>query len=96
MSSTKSPSLKAPATNMDAVTQPPYWSLRRLSAWFFIFVWGAVAINLYFLGLMWQALGWAHIAPVPSILIAFPLAFPATWASARWIRGLMDEAEADD
>ena len=94
MSGTRSPSRKAPATEAGGADAPVYWTIWRLSAWFFVFVWGAVAIILYFVGLMWQAIGWTAIDPVTTILVSFPLAFPATWATARWIRGLMDEAEA--
>ncbi|MEP2531533.1 hypothetical protein [Shimia sp.] len=92
MSGTKSHSLKAPVTEIDT-NEGPYWSVQRLSIWFFPFAWGAVAINLFLIGLMWQAIDLPVIAPVAAILLSFPLAFPATWACARWIRGLMDEAE---
>ena len=93
MSGTKSPSPKAPATEADG-TEPVYWTVRRLSLWFFVFAWGAVAINLYFIGLMVQAIGFRALEPVETMIWAVPLAFPATWLCARWIRGLMDEAES--
>ena len=93
MSGTKSPSPKAPATDADTA-EPVYWTVRRLSLWFFVFAWGAVAINVYFVSLMWQAIGWPAIDPVTTIIVSFPLAFPATWLCAKWIRGLMDEAES--
>jgi len=54
---------------------------------------GAVAINLFLLGLMWQAVGIPALAPVICVILAVPLGVPAAWASARWVRHLIDEAE---
>lgn len=88
MSGTRSPSRKAPATEDDG-----RWSVAKLAVLFYPFAAAAVAINLFLLGLMWQALGWPAIAPVTAILWSVPLGVPATWAAARWVRGLMDEAD---
>ena len=52
----------------------------------------AVAINLFLLGLMGQALGLPALAPVHALLLAVPLGVPATWAAGRWVRHLLDEA----
>lgn len=53
----------------------------------------AVAINLFMLGLMGQAVGLPAISPVSALLLSLPLGLPATWAVAKWVRGLIDEAE---
>jgi hypothetical protein len=54
---------------------------------------GAVAINLFLLGLMWQAVGIAALSPVTCVVLSIPLGIPASWAAARWVRHLIDEAE---
>lgn len=65
----------------------------RLAMVLYPFVWGAVAINLFMLSLGWQAVGWQAFSPYLAMLIAFPLAVPATWLCTRWVRGLIAEAE---
>ncbi|WP_306372847.1 hypothetical protein [Ruegeria meonggei] len=54
----------------------------------------AVAINLFLVGLLAHGLGFAVIAPVTAILWSVPLGIPAVWPVARWVRGLMDEADS--
>ena len=53
----------------------------------------AVAINLFMLGLMWQAIGLPPIPPVPALILSVPLGLPANWLVTRWVAGLIDEAE---
>lgn len=53
----------------------------------------AVAINLFLLSLMWQAIGWPVISPVMAIVLCIPLGLPANWLITRWVQGLIDEAE---
>ena len=68
--------------------------LWRLGLLLWPFVLGAVAINLFLLGLIFQSAGWfAAIAPVRALIWSVPLSVPATWAAARWVRGMIDEAE---
>lgn len=69
------------------------WSVMKLAIWFYPASALTVAINLFLLGLMWQAIGWPAVPPVAAILWSLPLGIPATWLAARWIRGLMDEAD---
>ena len=69
------------------------WSVRKLAILFYPFSAAAVAINLFLLGLMWQAIGLPAISPVAAVIFSIPLGIPATWLVARWIRGLMDEAD---
>lgn len=68
-------------------------SVRKLALLFYPFTAAAVAINLFLLGLMWQAIGLPAISPVESLIYAVPLGIPATFLVARWVRGLMDEAD---
>ena len=53
---------------------------------------GAVAINLFMLGLMGQALGLAALTPQQAVALAVPLGVPAAWLAGRWVRRLLDEA----
>lgn len=66
----------------------------KLAAILYPFVAAAVAINLFLLGLMAHAIGLPALAPVPAIAAAVPLSLPAAWLAARWLRGLLNEAEA--
>lgn len=86
MSGTRSPSKTAPATE----------NLWKLGAILWPFVAGAVAINLFLLGLIFLSAGWsAAMSPVAALVWALPLSFPATWAAARWVRSLIREAEGN-
>lgn len=69
------------------------WSVRKLALLFYPFAAGAVAINLFLLGLMWQAIGMPAISPVTAVIFSIPLGIPATWLVGRWVRGMMDEAD---
>ena len=69
------------------------WSVRKLALLFYPFSAGAVAINLFLLGLMWQAIGFPAISPVTAVILSIPLGIPATWLVGRWVRNLMDEAD---
>jgi hypothetical protein len=69
------------------------WSVKKLGYVLYPFVAGAVAINLFMLGLMGIALGLPAVPPVAAIWISIPLGIPATWWTAKWVRRLMDEAE---
>ena len=53
----------------------------------------AVAINLFMLALMWQAVGLPALPPVTARILCVPLGLPANWAVTRWVKGLIDEAE---
>lgn len=69
------------------------WPVRKLALLLYPFSAAAVAINLFMLGLMWQAIGWPALSPVWALILSVPLGVPATILVARWVRGLMDEAE---
>ena len=69
------------------------WPVWKLGLLLYPFTTAAVAINLFMLGLMGQALGLPALAPVSALVASIPLGIPATWAAARWVRRLMDEGD---
>lgn len=76
---------------MAQVTDPP--SRRKLAVLLYPFCAAAVAINLFMAGLMGQWVGLPDISPLWAMVVSVPLGVPATWLAARWVRGLIDEAE---
>ncbi len=65
----------------------------RLHLLLYPFSAAAVAINLFLLFLMLQALGIPAMPPIIALWLSIPLGIPATWLTARWVQGLIDEAE---
>jgi len=57
------------------------------------FATSAVAINLFMLGLLGQAIGLAALSPMAALWLSLPLGLPATWAAARWVSRLLRRAE---
>ncbi|MET4101583.1 hypothetical protein ABIE58_001004 [Roseovarius sp. MBR-78] len=53
----------------------------------------AVAVNLFMLSLMWQAVGLPVLSPMAALLLCVPLGLPVNIWVARWVQGLMDEAD---
>ena len=76
---------------MTATEKP--WSTKKLAIVLYPFAAGAVAVNLFMLGLMGIAVGLPAISPVNAIIASVPLGVPATWLAAKWVRSLMDEAD---
>jgi len=74
------------------VPRPRLPKLSRLAALLYPFAAGAVAINLFLLGLMGQWLGLPALSPVAALCLGVPLGIPAAFAFARWVRGLIAEA----
>lgn len=68
------------------------WPVWKLAVLLYVFAAGAVAINLFMLGLMGQALGLPALSPVRALTISVVLGIPAAWLSGRWVRQLLDEA----
>lgn len=68
------------------------WPVWKLSVLLYVFAAGAVAINLFMLGLLGQSLGLPALSPVTALIAALILGIPAAWASGRWVRHLLDEA----
>ncbi|WBU58948.1 hypothetical protein [Paracoccus albus] len=71
------------------------WPVWKLALLLYLFATGAVAINLFMLGLLSQSIGLTALSPRASIALALPLGVPAAWAAGRWVRHLLDEAAAD-
>lgn len=70
-----------------------HWPVWKLSLLIYVFAAAAVAINLFMLSLMLQAVGFTALSPYQAIALAVPLGVPAAWAAGRWVRHLLDEAE---
>lgn len=68
------------------------WPVWRLALLLYIFAAGAVAINLFLLGLLVQSIGLSAISPATAVVAALPLGIPAAWAAGIWVRRLLDEA----
>lgn len=68
------------------------WPVWKLAVVLYVFAAGAVAINLFMLGLMGQAIGLPALSPVGAVIASLLLGIPAAWASGRWVRHLLDEA----
>lgn len=66
------------------------WKLKLI---LYPFVAGAVAINLFMLFLLFQAVGITAMPPLTALLLSFPLGIPTTYLTAHWVQGLIDEAE---
>ena len=71
------------------------WPVWRLALLLYVFAAAAVAINLFMLGLMGQALGLAALPPALALALSVPLGIPGAWLAGRWIRGLLDQAAQD-
>ncbi|WP_422038559.1 hypothetical protein [Roseibium sp.] len=69
------------------------WSVKKLALLLYPFTAAAVAINLFLLGLIGISLGLPAISPQAAIWSSIPLGVPAAWWAAKWVRGLMDEAD---
>ncbi|MFV0490196.1 MAG: hypothetical protein ACK5M4_00060 [Pseudorhodobacter sp.] len=69
------------------------WPVWKLALLLYVFATAAIAINLFMLGLMLQAVGLPALSPVAALSLSCPLGIPAAWAAGRWVRRLLDEAQ---
>ncbi len=69
------------------------WSRRKLAVVLFPFVTAAVAVNLFLASLLGAAVGLPVLSPLLALVLSLPLGIPATWAAARWVDRLLDQAE---
>ena len=69
------------------------WPVWKLSILLYPFAAGAVAINLFLLSLLGQAIGLSALSPHASVVGGLILGIPAGWASGKWARHLMDQAD---
>lgn len=81
--------------NMEKRADQP-WSVGRLAVLLYFFAAGAVAINLFMLGLLSQWVGLTALTPQQCLMLAVPLGVPAAWVAGRWARHLLDEAAEID
>jgi ABC-type antimicrobial peptide transport system permease subunit len=75
------------------VTAGGKWPVWKLALLIYPFAMPAVAINLFMLSLMGQAVGLCALSPTMALICAVPLGIPAALAAGSWVRGLMDEAD---
>lgn len=57
------------------------------------FVYGAVAINVFLLGLVMADTGWSALSPSEALILAVPISVPGLWATTRWVQHLLRLAE---
>lgn len=69
------------------------WSARRIAVALYPFGAGAMAVNVFFASLIGSWMGGPVLSTGWSIGLGAVIAGPATWAFARHIRRLMDEAD---
>ncbi|MEM9576866.1 MAG: hypothetical protein AAF999_07615 [Pseudomonadota bacterium] len=69
------------------------WPIWKLAVLLYPFAAGAVAINLFLVGLLGPVLGLPALTPWQALIASMFLGVPAAWGFARWVRGLIDEAE---
>lgn len=74
------------------MAQSPIWPVWKLALLLYVFAAGAVAINLFMLGLLGQWLGLAALSPAVVLALALPLGLPAAWAAGLWVRHLLEQA----
>ena len=72
---------------------PATESLLKLGLILWPFATGAVAINLFLLGLIGVSMRLPPVTPIHALIWSIPLGIPATWGFAVWIRSLIREAE---
>ena len=71
------------------------WPVWKLALLLYVFATGAVAINLFMLGLLSQSIGLTALSPRATLALALPIGVPVAWAAGRWARHLLDEAAMD-
>lgn len=70
------------------------WSVLALTAVMYPFCLGAGAVNLFFISLMGQVLGFRALSTPEAIIGGVIIGVPMAWIAGRWLRGMMDEAYA--
>jgi hypothetical protein len=72
------------------------WSVPLLAIVLYPLAFGAAAVNLFFLALLGRAVGGPDLSPVAACGWGAVLGVPAAFWFARWLRSLMDEADAGE
>ncbi|MGH1331387.1 MAG: NnrT protein [Paracoccaceae bacterium] len=70
------------------------WSPLMIMLVLFPFGWGAMAVNVFFASLIGSWLGAPIATASVALILGALIAIPATYAFAKHIRRLMDEADA--
>lgn len=70
------------------------WSPRLITLVLFPFGWGAMAVNVFFASLIGSWVGLPVASTAFALIIGAIIAVPATYAFAKHLRRLMDEADA--
>lgn len=78
---------------MTAQARRPLWKLALLLS---PFATTAVAINLFLASLMFPHVGLAVFSPLQALVWSLPLGVPASLLAARWVQGLIFEAEKEN
>lgn len=68
------------------------WSVWKITLLLYPLAWGAVAVNIFFIGLMIQAIGMTPFTPIACIVVGAFFGVPFSYAFSRHIRKLMDQA----
>lgn len=71
----------------------PFW---KIAVVLYPFAAGAAAINVFFLGLVGQAMSLPALSPSTSVLIGVVLGLPLAWIAARWVERLIERAESGE
>ncbi len=71
------------------------WGIGKITLLLYPFGAGAVAINLFFAGLILSWVDLPVLTPGWSVVGGCVLGIPMTWLFARHIRGLMDRADGE-
>ena len=69
------------------------WPVRTIFAVLYPFGAGAMGVNVFFASLIGSWMGLPVLSTLQSTIFGALVGVPATWAFARHIRRLMDEAE---
>lgn len=74
----------------------PRHSLWKLAVVLSPFATTAVAINLFLASLMFPHVGLSVLSPLQALLWSLPLGIPGSLLAARWVQGLLHEAEHEN
>ncbi|TLP49155.1 NnrT protein [Cohaesibacter sp. CAU 1516] len=70
------------------------WSVEKITLALYPFGAGAMAVNAFFASLIFSWIGGPILSTTAAIAIGAVIGLPATYAFARHIRALMDQADA--
>ena len=71
----------------------PFW---KIAVVLYPFTAGAAAVNVFFLGLIGQAISLPALSPGTSVLIGLALGLPLAWVATRWVERLIERAESGE